>query len=153
MSNRKGESFDAVSIGEIAEVYHVTRRSVDKWKVEGCPINPDKTMSIYQVHNWLMERASKKNSESEGKKLTLKDQKLEKDIEFTDVKIQKAKGELVSREIYEDAMASAAKTESEFWRTAVIKNSIYMANQPKEILEPLLMRFLCEGTQALVGRD
>lgn len=140
-----------LNIIEVAYAFDVDRRSVTNWVKDGCPKNPDGTMSIVDMHKWLIQREAKKHIESD--KISIKDRKALKDIEMADVKIAKLRSELVERTYHEDVCASVAKTTSEYWRTAVMKNSIYMANQPKSVLDPLLMQFLCEGTKALVEND
>src|SRR4030067_922678 len=111
--------FDNLTVNEICDLFRITRRTVTNWVNDGCPRKPDNTMSAYQVHVWLLEWEKKKYESKE--KLTLKDQKLEKDIELADAKIKKTKDELIERVVHEDTLSSRAKTFSEFWDTAVMR--------------------------------
>ena len=67
-----GLTADSLNLNAIAEMFHVTHKSVQRWVVEGCPRNPDLSYSLLQVHNWLVQRETEKLKSGDN----LKDQKL-----------------------------------------------------------------------------
>ncbi|MFA5714670.1 MAG: hypothetical protein WC998_02935 [Candidatus Paceibacterota bacterium] len=147
-NKNSGSVFDNLSIRQVQLAFKISRQTVQNWITSGCPRNQDNTMSIFFVHQWLVDRDKKKEVE---KAISLKDKKIEKDIELTEVKIQKVREELIERSVMEDTLASRSKTESEYWENAIERNAVYMANQPIETLKVMLRSFLCEGTSNLVS--
>ena len=140
MSNKHGICFDTLTVGDIAEVFHVTRRTLNNWIVQGCPRNPDKTMSVYQVHNWLIGRKEEKTIKN---KPSLKEQKLLQEIEMLELKIQKEKSETVPRELYEATLNTRIKDWTENWQRSFMKNVVYFVGKNADELKVLAWNFLC----------
>lgn len=75
---------------DAAEFYRVTPRTIRNWVVDGCPQNPDKSYTLFHIHEWILKREVKKFvSDSDGESLT--DQKTQKQIELLTEQIQKQK--------------------------------------------------------------
>ncbi|MDD5363411.1 MAG: hypothetical protein PHN88_14890 [Ignavibacteria bacterium] len=60
---------------ETARFFHVSGVTIDRWLADGCPRNPDLTYNLYEVHGWLLERAS-----NAGEKNSLHAQKIQEEI-------------------------------------------------------------------------
>lgn len=70
-----------------------------KWVKEGgCPRNPDGRCNLSHIHKWLIEREKKKNEE----KSTLKDQKMQKEIEWKEAQINKINSEFIDKKTYQE---------------------------------------------------
>jgi hypothetical protein len=63
------------TLEDTARFFHVAAITIERWIVDGCPRNGDKTYSLFNVHKWLLEMASKA-----GEKNTLHSQKLQEEI-------------------------------------------------------------------------
>lgn len=158
MSNSKTSSFDALRVGDIADCFHVTRRTVNDWIIAGCPRGIDKRMSVSLVHKWLMEREAAKlrGGPAAGaavSKASLQEQKIQADIEYKTAQVEKIREKVIERDLHEAILASRAADTSNNWARIVMKNAVYLAMKPVDELKVLLMRFLCEGTAAMVESE
>ena len=81
MARSKEIAFHALREKDIAEAFHVTNRTVRNWVKSGCPINPDRSYSLFNVHEWLLERERAKLTViAEGG--TLEEQKLKRKLKY-----------------------------------------------------------------------
>jgi len=147
MSNSKAPSFDSVRVGDIADCYHVTRRTVNDWLDAGCPRNRNKSMSIYQVHKWLLARA-----ESKGDSSSLKDRKTEKEIERLEAQISKINEKTVDKDFMDQVLAIRAKSLSSFLETAAVKNSIHYVGKTLQEVQNLRFREAQESMETYLGK-
>lgn len=144
-------SYDSLTAGDIADCFHVTRRTVSDWVIAGCPRSRTKRYSVSIVHRWLLDRSLNKAQDKGGKVGgNLNEQKLRTDIEYKEAQIQKIKEKMIERELHEAIVSSRAKDASDNWSRIIMKNAVYMAMKPVDELKVLLMKFLCEGTREMV---
>lgn len=132
-----------MKIVEIEECFHVSRRTVNNWIDAGCPRNPDKTMSINQVHRWLLQRETGSGS--------LKDRKLEKEIEWKDAQIQKMRGEMVEKTLMETILASRASTLRLHLERSAVKNTVHYLGKTLPEMQTLRFGEVQEMMDAYIG--
>jgi hypothetical protein len=153
MAPARNNDFSKIKIGEIARCFCVSVAAVDKWVTMGCPQNSDRTMGIYQVHRWLMQREINRHCGVDDKNKSLKDKKTEKEIERLEAQINKIQEKTIERELHDAICNSRARDAADNWSRMIMKNAVYLAMKPIDELKVLLMRFLCEGTAAMVTNN
>lgn len=95
----KSDGWHACTVKEAARFFGVTEPGMVKWfKDGGCPRNEDGRCNLSLIHRWLMEREQKKLEE----KSTLKDQKLQKEIEWKEAQINKINSEYIDKKTYQE---------------------------------------------------
>lgn len=80
------EGRELITKEDVARRYGVTSQAVTGWVRKGCPLT-----TWEEIDSWRKERIEK------GGGADLRDQKMAKEIEILDIKIQQQRGELVSR--------------------------------------------------------
>lgn len=148
MSNKHGISFDALTVGDISEVFHVTRRTLNNWIVQGCPRNPDKTMSVYQVHNWLINRQKK---EFTKKQPDLKDQKLQHEIEKLKIQNAKFNDEYIEKSLFDQILAARARSLTIYLERSAAKNTVHYVGKTLEEMQAIRFREVEDMMRAYVG--
>jgi SH3-like domain-containing protein len=86
------EGRELITKEDVARRYGITSQAATGWVRKGCPLT-----SWEEIEAWRKERLEK------GAAGDLKDQKLAKEVELLDLKIQQQKGELVSRSAMREA--------------------------------------------------
>ncbi len=89
-----GMDLSAVNITFVASFFHVTQKAIRDWKDLGCPHGRDGTYSLYEIYEWRLARAIEKATSKGG---GLKDQKLQKEIDFLQAKMDKINEEYILR--------------------------------------------------------
>jgi hypothetical protein len=99
MGRVKSDGWQAATVKEAAVFFGVTEMGLMKWiKEGGAPRNSDGRCNLSHIHMWLLEREKKRNEEKDS----LKDQKLQKEIEWKEAQINKINSEYVDRGTYNE---------------------------------------------------
>lgn len=122
--------FHSLREKDIAEAFMITPRQVRNWVKDGCPINKDRSYSLYQVHTWLMERIEGKyKGLAEGG--DLESQKTRKEIELLTAKIEKQtieneelKKNTVSKFIYNRTVTTIIEAFTKYFVDVLKRNII-----------------------------
>ena len=148
MSNKHGINFDSLPVGDISEIFHVTRRTVNNWIIQGCPRNPDKSMSIYQVHNWLIGRQKKDLTK---KQPDLKDQKILQEIERLKIQNAKFNDEYVEKSLFDQILAARARSLTIYLERSAAKNTVHYVGKTLEEMQTIRFQEVEEMMRAYVG--
>lgn len=130
--------FHSLREKDVAEAFHVTDRTIRNWVKDGCPINQDRSYSLYNVHTWLMDR-QKSEFESRIEGGTLEDQKLSKEIEVLDKRIEKMeiendelKKNTVSKYLYNRAIHTLIEAFTKFFVDVLKRNGLRLRAIPED---------------------
>lgn len=155
MARSKEIAFHALREKDIAEAFHVTNRTVRNWVKSGCPINPDRSYSLFNVHEWLLERERAKLTVIAAG-VTLEEQKLIKEIEVLEGRIEKQKienaelrRETVSKYLYNKAITTLIEAFVKFLVDALKRNIIRFRAIPDELLPKACDEFGIQATKHL----
>lgn len=148
MSNKHGKCFDALTVGEISEAFHVTRRTVNNWILQGCPRNQDKSMSAYQVHNWLLSRQKKEITKKEP---DLKDQKTLQEIERLKIQNAKFNDEYIEKSLYDQILSARARSLTIYLERSAVRNTVYYVGKTLEEMQTIRFQEVQEMMKAYVG--
>lgn len=156
MARSKEIAFHALREKDIAEAFHVTDRTVRNWVKYGCPMNPDRSYSLFNVHEWIIEREKKKLAAFvEGG--SLEEQKLQKEIEVLEQRIEKQKienaelrKETVSKYLYNKAVTTLIDAFVKFLVDALKRNIIRFRAIPEELLPKACEEFGIQATKHLL---
>lgn len=141
--------FDSLSMNDLASAFHVTRRQVYNWLDEGCPRNKDKTFCLSSVHKWLLEKVEIKQEKK--KEPSLKDQKLQKEIQLKDAQINKIREQFIEKSVHDAILASRAKSLSIYLKNTAVKNSVHYVGKSLTQIQNLRHREVEEAMEAYVG--
>jgi len=155
MARSKEIAFHALREKDIAEAFHVTNRTVRNWVKSGCPINPDRSYSLFNVHEWLLDRERAKLTViAEGG--TLEQQKLIKEIEVLEGRIEKQKienaelkKETVSKYLYNKAIMTLIESFTKFLVDSLKMNIINFRAIPEEQLPRACEEYGIQATKHL----
>lgn len=155
MARSKEIAFHALREKDIAEAFHVTNRTVRNWVKSGCPINPDRSYSLFNVHEWLLDRERAKLTViAEGG--TLEQQKLIKEIEVLEGRIEKQKienaelkKETVSKYLYNKAIMTLIESFTKFLVDSLKMNIINFRAIPEEQLPRACEEYGIQATKYL----
>lgn len=136
--------FHALREKDIAAAFMITPRQVRNWVKDGCPINKDRSYSLYHVHTWLMDREAGKYGESvEGG--DLESQKTRKEIELLTGKIEKQtieneelKKNTVSKYLYNRAITTIIEAFTKFFVDVLKRNIIKLRAVPDNELPSVI---------------
>lgn len=142
-------NFDKLLMNDLSQAFHVTRRQIYNWVNDGCPRNKDKSFKLNEVHEWLINRLEIKQS---GKKnLSLKDQKLEKEIQLKDAQINKIRETQIEKSVMDSILAARAKSLSIYLETSAVKNSVHYVGKTLTEIQNLRHREAVEAMEVYVG--
>jgi hypothetical protein len=127
-----GIDLSAVSITFAASFFHVTRKAVYDWNDLGCPHTKDGTYSLYEMYEWRLARATEKAT---GKGGGLKDQKLQKEIDYLQAKLENVRSENIPRKEHEEVLRSLVIAVRGFIEQWFRKNAHVFVQQPKEVVD------------------
>lgn len=128
MISRDNYPFHACREKDIADVYHVTTKTIRKWVKDGCPKNPDRSYSIYNIHCWLMDReiSKYKSVEESG---DLGSQKTRKEIELLTARIERQtidneelRKNTVTKYLYNRAITTIIESFTKFFVDIIQRN-------------------------------
>lgn len=156
MARSKDIAFHALREKDIAEAFHVTDRTVRNWVKNGCPMNPDRSYSLFNVHEWIIEREKKKLAAFvEGG--SLEEQKLQKEIEVLEQRIEKQKfenaelkKETVSKYLYNKAIMILIESFTKFLVDSLKRNIINFRAIPEEQLPRACEEYGIQATKHLI---
>lgn len=155
MARSKEIAFHALREKDIAEAFHVTNRTVRNWVKSGCPINPDRSYSLFNVHEWLLERERAKLTVIAAGG-TLEEQKLIKEIEVLEGRIEKQKienaelkKETVSKYLYNKAIMILIESFTKFLVDSLKMNIINFRAIPEEQLPRACEEYGIQATKHL----
>ena len=150
MPSKNFSSFDHALIGDVAECFHKTRRTVNDWLHEGCPRNSDGSFSIFDVHKWRVSKKEEKYLKGKGK--SIQEQKIETDIEYKLAQIDKIRGNTIDKDIHEQILSSRAKSLSTYLETNAVKNAIHYVGKSLEQIQALRYQESIECLEAYLGK-
>lgn len=149
-------AFHSLREKDIAEAFHITDRQVRNWVKAGCPINPDRSYSLFNVHEWLMDR-QKKQFESALNGATLNDQKTAKEIILLEGKIEKQAIEneelrknTVSKYLYNRAISTICEAFSKFLVDVIKRNILRLRAIPEDELPAAIDELGIQATKHMV---
>ena len=127
-----GIDLSAVLITFAASFFHVTRKTIYDWNDLGCPHGKDGTYSLYEIYEWRLARATEKAT---GKGGGLKDQKLQKEIDYLQAKLENVRSENIPRKEHEEVLRSLVIAVRGFIEQWFRKNAHVFVQQPKEVID------------------
>jgi len=95
--------------GEIAEVFDVTRRTINNWKSAGCPCvsggrGKEDAYDSAEVHRWLVSEAVEDGAEKDPEIKAARLEILRTEVKLRELKLEERKGALIETESVEFAM-------------------------------------------------
>lgn len=150
MPSKKFNSFDICTLGDVAECFHVTRRTMTDWLHIGCPRNTDGSFSIFDVHKWRVSKKEEKYKKGKGE--SVQDRKMEADIEYKLAQIDKIRGNTIDKDLMDQILSSRAKTLSTFLETNLVKLGVYLVGRSLEQMQTVLYQFAKECMEAYLGK-
>jgi phage terminase Nu1 subunit (DNA packaging protein) len=149
-------AFHSLREKDIAEAFHITGRQVRNWVKGGCPINPDRSYSLFNVHEWLMDR-QKKQLEAMLDTGSLGSQKMAKEIELLTAKIEKQNIEneelrknTVSKYLYNRAISTICEAFSKFLVDVIKRNILRLRAIPEDELPAAVDELGIQATKHMV---
>lgn len=140
--------FNALTEKQIADAFKVQDRTVRNWVKDGCPDNPDRSYSLYNVHAWLMDRQKKDLLETiESSDTNLKDEKLKLEIEKLRLVVEEKKLSLISISEHQEVCQSRLRTLRDYLQKNLPANADHFVDlknrdEAREILEELVFKIL-----------
>jgi hypothetical protein len=145
-------NFDNMPISDLATAFQVSIATVSKWHQDGCPRNQNGTYCFLYVHRWKVAKEVERLVPDEGK-LSLKDQKLQKEIERLESINQKLREELVPRSEMNEREAAFGKETFENIERSFMKNATVFAMKSVEDIRIIFREFLCQMTSYMAKAD
>lgn len=131
----------------VAEAFGIARKTVHEWVNDGCPRNPNGSFCISDVFKWRLKKETDK-AESPG---TLKDEKLRKEIEFLQARIEEKKDNYIERSLHETIMTSRAGSLRSFLEKTGMANAVHLAGKNVDEVRTLLFKLFQSAMNAYIG--
>lgn len=141
--------FDETNVSGIktAAVFGISVQGLKRWVNEGCPQSVDKSYSIPAVFKWRIEREESRNQSP----VSLKEEKLKKEIEFLQERINEKQDQYIERSLHEQIMVSRAASLRTFLEKTFMANAIYLAGKSVDEIRTLLFQLVTAMMKAYVG--
>jgi hypothetical protein len=132
----------------ICEVLGVTRMGLHNWVVaEGCPRNPDKSYSLPAVVKWREAQLTERANAPTG----LKEEKLKKEIEFLQARIDEKNETVIDRALHETILVARAGSLRSFFEKTFMSNAVHLAGRSVDEVRTVLYDLLTHAMDAYVG--
>jgi phage terminase Nu1 subunit (DNA packaging protein) len=148
--------FHALREKDVAEAFMITPRQVRNWVKDGCPINQDRTYSLYHVKEWEKEREVKKYRDIDGDG-DLDSQKTRKEIELLvgkiekqNIEVEELKKNTVSKYLYNRAITTIIEAFTKFAVDALKRNIVKFRAIPDENLPSACDDFGIQATKHMI---
>lgn len=149
-NNKKPDiNFNSLTGRNISKIFNVSLVSLHNWVGDGCPRNSDGTYNSSVVYNWRMKKIEERFSAPVG----LKEQKLKKEIEFLQARIEEKKDQFIERSEHELIMASRAGSLRAFFEKTFMANAIYLAGKTVDEVRTLLYQLVQSAMEAYLGKS
>lgn len=139
---------DSCSGVRIQRVFGITRMSLNRWVDEGCPRNPEGSYSIGALYKWRMGKLKAKTEAPAG----FKEQKLIKEIEFLETRIQEKRDQYIERSLHETILVSRAGSLRTFLEKTAMANAVHLAGKTVDEVRAQLYRLLQAAMEAYAGK-
>lgn len=138
-------------IKDVAKVFGVTIRGVDKWIKEGIPRNPDKTFSLNAVIGWYIDKKAKGKGQKD--KIKAEVERLNNINQKLRLELKKMNEEVISRQkVVEIAIQQALALKNFLMETVhrnvdlfIMKNRDELIVLFEEFVSSLLKKFVESG--------
>lgn len=132
----------------IQKIFDVSRMCLLNWVNEGCPRNRDGTYSITDIYKWRLAKSEAKNEQPIG----LKEEKLKKEIEFLQTRINEKNDTTMDRALHETILVSRAGSLRSFFEKTFMSNAIYLAGKTVDEVRTVLYDLLKHAMDAYLGK-
>lgn len=133
---------------ELGHALGVSRQTVTNWTESGCPRNADKSYSIPDVFKWRMA----KFEEQAATPATLKEEKLKKEIEFLQTRINEKNDTTMDRALAEQIMVSRASSLRVFMEKTFMTNSVHLAGKTVDEVRTITYQLVQQAMEAYIGK-
>jgi hypothetical protein len=127
----------------------VSREALNKWvNKESCPRNQDGTYSLPEVIKWRVTQIEARYDQPIG----LKEEKLKKEIEFLQTRINEKNDTTMDRELHETILVSRAGSLRTFFEKTFMSNAIHLAGKTVDEVRAVLYDLLKSAMDAYLGK-
>jgi hypothetical protein len=132
----------------IQKCFGVTRVGLGLWVGDGCPRNPDGSYSIPAVYKWRVEKISARHEQPVG----LKEEKLKKEIEFLQTRINEKNDSTMDRALHETILTARAGSLRSFFEKTFMSNSVHLAGKTVDEVRTVLYDLLKQAMDTYLGK-
>lgn len=133
----------------IQKIFDISKMTLCRWVDDGCPKNADNSYSINAVYKWRMSKAESKNESPN----ILKDEKLKKEIEFLQARINEKNETTIDRNLHETIMVSRAGSLRTFLEKTFMSNAVHLAGKAVDEVRTILYSLVQQAMEAYTGKS
>ena len=139
----------ACTVKRITDCFSITRMTLNNWvNDQACPKNADGTYSLPAVIKWRIAKIEAQNEQPIG----LKEEKLKKEIEFLQTRINEKNDTTIDRALHETILVSRAGSLRSFFEKTFMSNAIHLAGKTVDEVRTVMYDLLKHAMDAYLGK-
>ena len=133
----------------VQKCFHVSKQNLNLWvNKDDCPRNSDGTYSIPDVYKWRIAKIEARFNQPVG----LKEEKLKKEIEFLQTRINEKNDTTIDRALHETILVSRAGSLRSFFEKTFMSNAIHLAGKTVDEVRSVMYDLLKHAMDAYLGK-
>jgi hypothetical protein len=148
-SGERKQYLSSCPLAFVCEAFNISRQAVHQWVDSGCPRNPDNSFSLTDVIAWRFKKEADK-SDQPG---TLKEEKLKKEIEFLQTRIDEKNNTTIDRSLHETIMVSRAGSLRTHLEKTTMSNAVHLAGKTVDEVRTILYKLIQAAMEAYIGKS
>jgi hypothetical protein len=133
----------------IQECFCISRMTLNNWvSDQSCPRNADGTYMMADVIKWRLAKIESQNDQPVG----LKEEKLKKEIEFLQTRINEKNDTTMDRALHETILVSRAGSLRTFFEKTFMSNAIHLVGKTVDEVRSTLYDLLKHAMDAYLGK-
>jgi hypothetical protein len=141
--------FSAIQGAQVLDALGIARMTLHNWIDDGCPRNKDGTYTLPDVFKWRMSKEESASMPAGG----YKEEKLKKEIEFLQARIDEKNDVYITRELHETVLTSRAGSLREYFEKTFMSNAISLTGKTVDEVRAVLWDLLKRAMDAYIGKS